>query len=44
VLSASFAADRAVAVAVHESGMRVSVASSHTGPYEGRRVTILSST
>jgi len=41
-LSASFAADRAVAVAMHESGMKVSVGSSHSGPYAGRRVTVLS--
>lgn len=41
-LSASFAADRAVAVALHESGMKVSVASSQSGPYAGRRVTVLS--
>lgn len=41
-LSASFAADRAVAVAMHESGMRVSVTASHSGPYAGRRVTTLS--
>ena len=41
-LSASFAADRAVAVAMHESGMRVTVGSSHSGPYAGRRVTVLS--
>ena len=40
-LSASFAADRAVAVAVHESGMKVSVGASHSGPYAGRRVTVL---
>ena len=42
VLSASFASDRAVAVAVHESGMRVTVAQSPEGPYPGRRLTILS--
>jgi serine/threonine protein kinase len=42
-LSASFAADRAVAVAVHESGMKVSVVASHSGPYAGRRVTVLAS-
>ena len=42
-LSASFAADRSVAVAMHESGMKVSVGSSHAGPYKGRRVTVLSS-
>ena len=42
VLSASFASDRAVAVAVHESGMRVTVAQSPEGPYAGRRLTILS--
>ncbi|HSO31238.1 MAG TPA: protein kinase [Labilithrix sp.] len=42
VLSASFASDRAVAVAVHESGMRVTVAQSPSGPYAGRRLTILS--
>lgn len=41
-LSASFAADRGVAVAMHESGMRVSVTTSQTGPYAGRRVTTLS--
>jgi class 3 adenylate cyclase len=41
-LSASFAADRTVAVAMHESGMKVTVGSSHTGPYAGRRVTLLS--
>jgi serine/threonine protein kinase len=41
-LSASFAADRAVAVAVHESGMKVTVGASHSGPYAGRRVTVLS--
>lgn len=43
-LSSSFAGDRAVAVAVHESGMRVAVGQSPTGPYAGRRVTILSQT
>jgi hypothetical protein len=42
-LRASFAADRSVAVAMHESGMKVSVGSSHAGPYKGRRVTVLSS-
>ncbi len=42
VLSASFASDRAVAVAVHQSGMRVTVAQSPSGPYAGRRLTILS--
>ena len=41
-LSASFAADRAVAVAMHESAMKVTVDASHTGPYKGRRVTLLS--
>ena len=41
-LSASFAADRAVAVGMHESGMKVSVNASHAGPYKGRRVTLLS--
>jgi serine/threonine protein kinase len=41
-LSASFAADRAVAVAMHESGMKVTVDASHAGPYKGRRVTRLS--
>ena len=41
-LSASFAADRAVAVAMHESGMKVTVDASHGGPYKGRRVTLLS--
>ena len=41
-LSASFAADRSVAVAVHESGMKVTVGASHSGPYAGRRVTVLS--
>ena len=41
-LSASFAADRAVAVAMHESGMKVAVDASHAGPYKGRRVTLLS--
>jgi len=41
VLSASFAADRAVAVAVHESGMKVTVGPSLSGPYAGRRVTVL---
>ena len=43
VLSASFAADRTVAVAVHESGMKVTVGASHSGPYAGRRVTLLTS-
>jgi eukaryotic-like serine/threonine-protein kinase len=43
-LSSSFAADRAVAVAVHESGMRVTVGQSAAGPYAGRRMTILSQT
>jgi hypothetical protein len=42
-MSASFAADRAVAVALHESGMKVVVTQSHSGPYAGRRVTILES-
>lgn len=42
VLSGSFAADRAVAVAVHESGLKVTVTGSHSGPYGGRRVTVLS--
>jgi serine/threonine protein kinase len=42
-LSASFAADRAVAVVVHESGMKVTVGASHSGPYAGRRVTVLTS-
>jgi serine/threonine protein kinase len=42
-LSASFTADRTVAVAVHESGMKVTVGTSHSGPYAGRRVTVLSS-
>jgi serine/threonine protein kinase len=41
-ISASFAADRAVAVAMHESGMKVSVDASQAGPYKGRRVTLLS--
>ena len=41
-LSGSFAADRAVAVVVHESGMRVTVGQSQSGPYAGRRVTLLS--
>ena len=41
-LSASFAADRAVAVGMHESGLKVSVGASQTGPYKGRRVTLLS--
>ncbi|MBX3186246.1 MAG: serine/threonine protein kinase [Labilithrix sp.] len=40
-LSATLAADRAVAVAVHESGMRVGVVKSDAGPYAGRRVTVL---
>jgi serine/threonine protein kinase len=40
-LSASFVADRAVAVAMHESTLRVSVTQSRTGPYAGRRLTIL---
>jgi serine/threonine protein kinase len=43
-LSASFAADRAVAVGMHESGMKVTVEGSHAGPYKGRRVTLLSPT
>jgi serine/threonine protein kinase len=41
-LSASFAADRAVAVAMHESRMNVTVDASHAGPYKGRRITLLS--
>lgn len=40
-LSAAFAADRAVAVAVHESGLKMGVEQSTTGPYAGRRVTVL---
>lgn len=42
VLSSSFASDRGVAVAVHESGMLVTVAQSLAGPYAGRRLTIRS--
>ena len=37
-LSASFAADRAIAVALHESGAPVSVETSQSGPYRGRRI------
>jgi eukaryotic-like serine/threonine-protein kinase len=40
-LSASFAADRAVAVAMHESGLKVTVGASQWGPYAGRRITVL---
>jgi hypothetical protein len=40
-LSASIAADRGVAVVMHESGMRVAVTKSEEGPYAGRRVTVL---
>ena len=40
-LSATFAADRAVAVAIHESGLIASVGKAETGPYAGRRVTVL---
>jgi eukaryotic-like serine/threonine-protein kinase len=40
-LSSSFAADRAVAVAVHESGMKVTVGQSPSGPYAGRRISTL---
>ncbi|MBX3225889.1 MAG: serine/threonine protein kinase [Labilithrix sp.] len=42
-LSASMTADRAVAVAVHESGLAMSVGKSGAGPYAGRRVTLLTS-
>ncbi|MBS2013738.1 MAG: serine/threonine protein kinase [Deltaproteobacteria bacterium] len=40
-LSASFAAERDVAVAVHEHGLRVVVTKAASGPYAGRRVTLL---
>ncbi|MBX3199366.1 MAG: protein kinase [Labilithrix sp.] len=40
-LSPSVMADRAVAVAVHESGLSVTVDQSQRGPYAGRRVTLL---
>jgi hypothetical protein len=40
-LSASFAADRAVALAMHESGMKVSVRLAQAGVYAGRRLTLL---
>lgn len=41
-LSASFAAERGVAVALHECGLRVNVAKAASGPYAGRRLTLLS--
>jgi hypothetical protein len=41
VLSASFAADRAAALAMHESGMKVSVRQAQAGVYAGRRLTVL---
>lgn len=41
-ISASFAADRSVAIAMHESALKVSVTASNGGPYAGRRVTTLS--
>ncbi|MBX3223658.1 MAG: protein kinase [Labilithrix sp.] len=41
-LSPSVASDRAVAVAVHESGLSVGVDRTHEGPYAGRRVTLVS--
>jgi hypothetical protein len=37
-LSASFAADRTVAVALHESGGKVRVETAQSGPYRGRRI------
>lgn len=40
-LSASFAADHEIAVALHESGMRVSVTKAQSGPYQGRRITLV---
>jgi hypothetical protein len=40
-LSASVMADRAVAVAVHESKLSVAVDRAQDGPYAGRRVTLL---
>ncbi|MDF2692448.1 MAG: stkP 5 [Labilithrix sp.] len=40
-LSASVVSDRAVAVAVHESGLSVAVDKAQEGPYAGRRVTLL---
>jgi hypothetical protein len=41
-LSASFAAERAVAVELHDCGLRVQVTKAAVGPYAGRRVTLLS--
>lgn len=41
-LSASFASERTVAVALHESGLTVQVTKAAAGPYAGRRVTLLS--
>jgi hypothetical protein len=40
-LSATFAADRAVAVAIHESGLSATVGKAEAGPYAGRRVLVL---
>ncbi len=40
-LSASVVADRAVAIAVHESELNVAIDKAHDGPYAGRRVTLL---
>ncbi len=42
VLSASFASDRDVALAVHETNFREAVVTSESGPYAGRRITKLS--
>jgi eukaryotic-like serine/threonine-protein kinase len=40
-LSASFAAHRTIAVALHDSAMTVSVTKTEEGPYAGRRLTLL---
>jgi serine/threonine protein kinase len=40
-LSGSFAAERSVAVAMHDSGLRAEVTKTTAAPYAGRRVTLL---